>query len=663
MNRLLLCLSLSVLTCTSMLSQEVKQLVPDGETIKVIGSLYSVDYDTDTASISETKNTRFEVFDGLLNTFFSSWERSYTWVGLDLGAQYVITKIAYCPRRHNPDRLQLGVFEGANQPDFGDAVPLFIIKDVPEENVMTEQVVINTRGYRYVRYVSPSEKRCNIAEIAFFGYQGVGNETKLFQTTNIPDVIIHTENAEEVTSKETYIKGIISFISDDGTNFYRDSLEIKGRGNASWTFPKKPYRLKLNTSTRIFDLPAKARNWTLINNYGDKTLIRNVLAFDISRRFEMPYTPACKLVNVYFNGEYKGCYQFCDHIDIRQYRVDIDEIQPADTVGESLTGGYLLEMDARATQEEIYYYSNSAPFVIKKPDFEEMLDPNHPCRLYIKDITDKFVNNAYSRNPVFRNYLDINTFMKHFLINELSGNPDSYWSVFYYKKRNDDKLYTGPVWDFDLAFENDRRIYPINDKADWAWIVSGSIANSVVKNTVYNITKALNDDIAQLWIQKRNDGSITEENFMAVIDSCVEEIAESQSLNFIRWNILNKKVHLNFQALGSYEAEIDVVREYIRERIRWIDRKTGFDSSNEQVNRRNIKLWSQNSRINIEGIDRPVLIEMTDITGRTLGSIAADGNISVPCKRGFMIIRISDKRNSSLQGSFDDSKVYKIFNF
>lgn len=98
-------------------------------------------------------------------------------------------------------------------------------------------------------------------------------------------------------------------------------------------------------------MPAKARKWTLINNYGDKTLMRNALAFKISEAIGMDYTPACRLVDVIVNGEYEGTYQLCDQIEIRKNRVGITEMAPVDIAEPNLSGGYLLEVDAYADQE------------------------------------------------------------------------------------------------------------------------------------------------------------------------------------------------------------------------------------------------------------------------------------------------------------------------
>ncbi|NLJ20594.1 MAG: hypothetical protein GX429_05710 [Bacteroidales bacterium] len=127
----------------------------------IIGTRESVDYTTNQSST--TVNTIRNVFDNDFNTFFASYERSGTWVGLDLGAKHVITKIGYSPRISYSARVQLALIEGANSPDFSDAVPLYLIPNAAAENVMTYADVNCSRGFRYVRYVSPSDVRCNLA--------------------------------------------------------------------------------------------------------------------------------------------------------------------------------------------------------------------------------------------------------------------------------------------------------------------------------------------------------------------------------------------------------------------------------------------------------------------------------------------------------------------
>lgn len=542
----------------------------------VIGTRYSVDYSNGQAS--ETVNVKSNVFDGNYDTFFASYDRSNTWVGYDLGQPHVITRIGYSPRITQPSRVVTALIEGANNADFSDALPIYIIKESAPERVMTYADVECSRGFRYVRYVTPNDKRCNLAELEFYGYKGAGDDSHLYQLTNLPTVVINTANAQDITSKEVEITSTVHIISQGGTNLLTDTQTgVRGRGNASWNFEKKPYRLKFSEKRSPLGAPAEAKKWTLLSNHGDKTLMRNILAFEVSRRLGLVYTPFCKPVDVIINGEYKGCYQLCDQIDVRKNRVDVTEMKTSDNAGTNLTGGYLVEIDAYAsTTEKVYFYSKrGTPVTIKSPD-DELITAEQ--RKYIEDHFNTmeasvFAGNYTDTNNGYRKYLDLDSFLRHFLVGEYTGNTDTYWSVYMYKERGDDRFYVGPIWDYDLAFENDYRTYPINSANDFVYSEKSSGASDALKQMVHRIVKydpMAHAELQSLWSWAKQNG-LDANSMLKYIDETAELLEESQQLNFKRWPILNQWVHMNFQALGSYEAEVGTVRNYIQQRVTKLD--------------------------------------------------------------------------------------------
>jgi spore coat protein CotH len=535
----------------------------------VIGTIETVNYQN-TSDRSNKVNTCANAFDGDLNTFFASWDRSYTWAGLDLGQEYVITRVGWSPRNDGvgEQRVLLGVFEGANREDFMDALPLYVIPEKGKIGTMSYADVQCSRGFRYVRYIGPADARCNIAELEFYGHPGVGDDSHLYQVTNLPTVSIHTLNGEIPYDKEHQIVSQLTIISGNGSKLLSEPGTTRERGNASRTFPKKPWRIKFDTKQRVLDAPAKAKKWTLINNYGDKTLMRNLLAFELSRRLGMDYTPYGTAVDVLLNGEYKGCYQLCDQVTINKNRVNITEMTPEDNQGVALTGGYLIEVDAYANQEKSWFKSKKGnPVTIKSPDEDEITD-NQKQYIY------NFFNKMENQWPT---YLDVNSFLRHFLVGELSGNTDTYWSVFMYKDRDEDLMHVGPVWDFDLAFNNDQRIYPVNGHNDYIYRSGGSCAGNM-KNFVDNIVvkdAAAKRQMLQIWDEARQSG-LTEENMIAYIDRLEADLQQSQHLNFLRWPILNQRVHQNPPTKGSFQAEVEVLRTYMKERFAWMDKKLGY---------------------------------------------------------------------------------------
>jgi glucuronoarabinoxylan endo-1,4-beta-xylanase len=117
-------------------------------------------------------NTIANVFDNNLTTFFDGPDANGDWVGLDfgVGVSNVITRINYCPRSGFESRMTNGIFQGANQADFSDAVTLFTITNQPATGVFTSATNNNASAFRYVRYLSPDNGFGNVAELEFYGY-------------------------------------------------------------------------------------------------------------------------------------------------------------------------------------------------------------------------------------------------------------------------------------------------------------------------------------------------------------------------------------------------------------------------------------------------------------------------------------------------------------
>ena len=530
-----------------------------GDTVKltgtIIGTQYSVDYNS--GSASTTVNTKDMVFDGDFDTYFASYDRSSTWVGLDLGEKHIITKVGYAPRNDQEGRVVLALLEGANQPDFSDALPLGIIKEKAQARVMTYLDVDCTRGFRYVRYVSPNDVRCNLAELEFYGYASAGNDKRLCQLTNLPTVVINTKDRQDITSKEEYIMSNVCIISEGGRKLLSTTeTGIRGRGNASWGFPKKPYRIKFAEKQNVLNAPSKDRSWTLINNWGDKTLMRNILAFEVSRRVGMAYTPFCTPVDVVLNGEYQGCYQLCDQVEVGEGRVPAKD-------------GYLIEIDAYAYDEAVHFSSRRGiPVTVKYPKDDEITSEqlNFIQNFFGQMETAVFSKNYTDKETGYRKYLDVDSFLKNFIVGEFCGNTDTYWSVNMYKDAGSGVLYTGPVWDYDLAFENDYRTYRINGLSDFIYAGAGSVPDEDIRTMVTRIVKEDADAharLVQLWTQSKRELA----DLNDYVDKTAALLDESQDLNFKRWPILGSYEHMNPEVYGTYQGEVDAVKTYITARL------------------------------------------------------------------------------------------------
>lgn len=523
------------------------------------------------SSTSGWTNAAQNALDGDDATYSYSSSASNAWIGIDLGEKHVITGVEWKSAAAKSNATLLAVFEGANREDFMDAIPIYVV------NQSDGSADVNvSRGFRYVRYVSPNNAYCQVAEVRFKGYEGEGSDAVFYQMTNLPTVVVHVENAVEPVDKITELNSYCSVLYGKGTKILSADCTLRLRGNYSRTaLPKKPYRVKFLTKQKMPDAPGKAKKWTLVPGHGDKTLMRNILSFDISERMEMPYTPYNRPVDVIVNGEYKGCYQLCDQLTVSKDRVNITEMTAEDVDGEALTGGYFFQVDANSGTDDVRIWSGNINqyLTIKSPDKDMIQNVQKEYLLSRFNDMTAHPNSVYAN---FSKYLDKDTFLKHFLVNEFIGNTDSYWETYFYKDRGDDLFYTGPVWDCDLTFDNDGRTHAyVNNTASTGWTYqNGGSATGNMKPFVNAIISDADfyQRMREIWAHARAL-NMQEDKLLAVVDKKEALLEQSQKYNFTRWPILNQRVHENYQALGDYNKEVDVVRQYIPKRLAWFDNK------------------------------------------------------------------------------------------
>jgi hypothetical protein len=133
--------------------------------------------------------------------------------------------------------------------------------------------------------------------------------------TGLPVVTINTVGQKKITSRINYLPAAIEIDDpDDDDNDLTAEAEIRGRGNATWTdFAKKPYRIKFFEKQKLFGL-TKAKSWVLLANAADETMMKNILAFEMGKRFGLPYTNHYIPVEVVINGEYQRSYVLTEQV-------------------------------------------------------------------------------------------------------------------------------------------------------------------------------------------------------------------------------------------------------------------------------------------------------------------------------------------------------------
>ena len=542
---------------------------------------------------SGTEEKAQKAFDGDASTYYSTSSNNFQWVGLDLGEPYVITRIGFTPASHNqgPDRMLLSLFEGANSPDFMDALPLYFISSKPAAGVNTLADVNVSRGFRYVRYVGGTGSYCNIAELQFYGHAGEGDDTQFYQITNIPTLSIHVQNNILPTVRGEDFESQSTLIYDGGTLIQEYPILFRVRGNYSSSHENKAFRMKYNDgkSHHVMrgghnESPGKCRKWVLINSYRDKTCMRNPVAWAMSKRAERDWTPWNQVVDLLVNGDYRGTYTLADAVSVDRNRIDITEMTEYDIDDETITGGYLVEADNNYSRETYHFLSDHGNTMsIHEPDEDVMqTEQFNYIRNYWNGMENiVFGSNYTDREAGLRSVIDTETFLRWFLVSEFNGNTDMICQVFLYKERDDGHFYTGPIWDADLALENDQTTYPANQRMDWTYKVRDTgDYKSFVSRILSDASVFAN--LQEMWAKLRKKGNFEPDDVAADVDSIRNEIRASTTLNFIRWPYLNQWLSLNPAVPGDWEAEVDRVRDYVRDRVAWMDEMLSYGTIRQE---------------------------------------------------------------------------------
>ncbi len=273
----------------------------------------------------------------------------------------------------------------------------------------------------------------------------------LLPFTGLPVVVLHTENEKFPTNKEDWLPTLMEIDGMGTFENYTGNVSVRGRGNATWKFPKKAFNMKMENKDPILGMP-KHKRWSFLANWRDRTLLRNKVTFHIGEIADnLEWTPRSQFVEVIFDGVHKGNYQVTEHVRVDKNRVNVKEVESTEIDAESITGGYLLELDNYF--DEINKFRTSLynlPVNFKSPD-EEILTDTHKkyVESYFNTIEEALKSKDYA--TVFE-HIDMNSFIDFWMVNALVGNSEikTPFSVFCYKDRGK-KLFAGPLWDFDLS--------------------------------------------------------------------------------------------------------------------------------------------------------------------------------------------------------------------
>lgn len=409
--------------------------------------------------------------------------------------------------------------------------------------------------------VTANDFRGDIRYTVYTGSRKSEYTVRITNFTGLPVIFVETPGNQPITSKEDWLKE--STISIDGAGRFADmetaTMSIRGRGNSTWGWPKKPYNIKLDSKAEILGMP-KHKRWCLLANYMDRTLMRNKVAYYLAEQTSLAWTPRCEYVELFLNGEYQGQYLLAEHVKVDKNRVNITEMEPTDIAGDAVTGGYLLELDFHFDNVWQWHTAHNVPFGVKSPDDDELVPEQFAwIQNHIAEVEGVIYGEEFKDpDSGYRRYLDEESFADYWLIYELTvnhelGNPGS---VFLHKDRGG-KIVAGPVWDFDWGTFS----YNASPAAQWGLFIQWA----------WWYDRLFQDDGFRATAAER--WRVLKPKFMTALNYIDEQeayIAVSAKRNFAMWSMTTDT---NGDERLSFSQAVGRMRTILEERIEIIDRE------------------------------------------------------------------------------------------
>jgi len=445
----------------------------------------------------------------------------------------------------------------AVRPGKAEGLYYLSVRDAGLEAVYTEEVC--------VALVERSTVTGNevLYKSAYLTFRSERQESGPVLDTGLPVLYVHTQDGKDVTSKEETVPAELSVRGNEELPGLSEAVacSIRGRGNTTWTWPKKPYLLKLEKRTSLLGMP-KHKRWILLANFMDRTLMRNLVSMRVATLTSLAWTPRCEPVELVLNGKHLGNYLLIEQVRIDENRVNISE-----------EDGYILELDFHYDNDfqwmdphgSCWQWGDGIPFSVKQPDAETLSASRKAAirqevsdaatALYGKDFMDP--GKGYAR------YLDVNSFIDYWIVFEVMCNHElsNPGSVFFHKDKGG-KLTAGPVWDFDWGVLS---FYTSNG------------ANGLVNGHAIWYARLMEDPAFRSRLKARFEELLPSlQEIPAYMDACEKRLERSAKLNFAMWNpaddrsqnggqIINGDENLSFhdaitRLKGNYNAHLKVIQ-------------------------------------------------------------------------------------------------------
>lgn len=457
----------------------------------------------------------------------------------------------------------------------------------------------------------------------------------------LPVLFINTENGVKIVSKEDYVNATyyldnmgIDYVEALGTKENQLPLEIRGRGNYTWTgFDKKPYRIKLGSKTKILGMK-KNKHFALLAHADDQLgFLRNEVGFELSRRIGLEWTPSTAPVEVVLNGEYIGLYFLTETIRVEEDRVNIVEQADEETDEYAITGGWLMEIDNYDEDLQVRIREGNGEIIRFTYKTPELLSPAQ--KSYLTDQVNAMDDAIYASNKnstTWENLIDIDALAKFYVVQEIMDNTESFHGSCYLHKEQgyDTKWKFGPVWDFGCTFYSSSQAFIyVNPPYGQTWI--GEIAKFPrFQNKVKEVWK---------WFKGNKY-----EGLDIFIDDFIDKISTASQYNYLKWSKYGN---------GNIGESKRNFNNKLTSRINWLVKQwgEGVSGMNEEYIACDINIHNNKAGyIEVSSSTQIEYVTIYDMMGRLVSKEKPQSHgCEIACNKGLHIVVVKTRQDEVRQ--------------
>lgn len=279
-------------------------------------------------------------------------------------------------------------------------------------------------------------------------------EVYVHSYTGLPVVWLTTAKRENISVSEKIYQGTVKIMENARTRKPGDMIEdiakMKAVGPVSWVeskndgsdqLGKNAYRFTLNTVKPVLDGPTCA-DWELLSNAIDPTLLHTKAGFHFGKISNLHFTPTFHFADLMLNERYYGVYLLGDVIDYTRERTDVG------------IDGYIVKIDASAAKANFKTTHIEQPVSVVYPSVTSGDEEYRNISNIVKTADAAlFSSNFTDADEGWQKYLDMDSFVDWYLINEIAKNEEgAFYADCYMNMKRDGKLRMGPLWKMEKSF-------------------------------------------------------------------------------------------------------------------------------------------------------------------------------------------------------------------